>query len=106
MKRPANHNQPLIEPLFLTGDDGPPLEDKVAHAQKLRSTSKDVETELDFALLGRIESLHEGLSEARDTMRNLEGVIDKLTVMPWHPAVFLGLTGTRKGTRAAVQFGA
>ncbi|MCX6901639.1 MAG: AAA family ATPase [Verrucomicrobia bacterium] len=106
MKRPANRNQSLIEPLFITGEDGPPLEDKVAHAQKLRSTSKDLETELDFALLSRIESLHGGLAEARETMHNLEGVIEKLTVMPWHPAVFLGLTQTQRGLLAVVQLGA
>lgn len=105
MKRPANRNQFLIEPLLLAGEDGPTIEEKVAHAQKLRSMSKDLEAELDFALLGRIESLHTGLTTARTTMHKMEGVIEKLTVMPWHPAIFIGLTQTPKGVMAVVQYG-
>ncbi|NLS93556.1 MAG: AAA family ATPase [Planctomycetaceae bacterium] len=45
-------------------------------------------SQLDRALIGRIEELHRTLLEAQGSLRQLKAVADRALAAPWYPAVF------------------
>ena len=95
----------LIEKLFDFGENCPSTRQKAAIAADLRGASEENSRLLDMHMLSRLEQTHNGLAEARNSLTEIEKVIEKLSAPPLHPAVFMGPIDTPGGLRAWVAQG-
>jgi proteasome-associated ATPase len=101
--------KPVLDELSLNavlrgGRSARSLEDRLALLQSLRAQAGP-EANLDHALLERLLTLEEGLERARECQLQLKSALDRLTAVPWFPAIFLKTCATPDGARAVVQLG-
>jgi proteasome-associated ATPase len=79
----------------------PPAE-QLALIRTLRERSPETAAAVDQSLLSQIARQRQGLAEAREHLRQLGDVLDKLSFKPWHPAIFLGSFDSDHGPAALV----
>jgi proteasome-associated ATPase len=103
MKKPVLE-LPLLDQLFARERSGLSVEERLGHLQAMR-TAGDISCQIDRALLERISTLEGGIEKARDLQRKLKESLDRLTAIPWFPAIYLQAFDTPEGQRALVQFG-
>lgn len=95
---------PLFDQLFAAERSGMSLEERLAHLQAMRAVG-EVSCQLDRALLERMSALEGGMEKARELQRKLKESLDRLTAIPWFPAIYLQPCETPEGRRALVQYG-
>jgi proteasome-associated ATPase len=73
-------------------DDGPralSIEDRMALASNLRSTSPEQSGEIDQVLFMELGRLRKGLKDSQNALGEVGEILDKLTAPPWHTARFV-----------------
>lgn len=83
---------------------GLPLQHRLAQLQALR-TDPETSQEVDVALLERAQVLCRGLHTAQQQLRELQGIVDRLTAMPWFPALVVARFGNNGDARVLVRQG-
>jgi proteasome-associated ATPase len=107
MSRPSPSDLPLDPLAALQGLSSldaapPPPAQQVSLVQRLRAQSPEMSAAVDRSLLGQVANLRGGLLEARTHLGELEQVLEKLSAVPWHPAVYVGPVETGELQTAAV----
>lgn len=67
-------------------------QEKAQYLAEVRRRSPEIGQQLDAYFWGRIDSLHHGLTTARQEQQELKSVLDQLMAPPLFPAVYLGAT--------------
>jgi len=81
------------------------LEERCAMLSRRRGESPLIGSRLDRMLLEEIDRRGRGLEEANTNLDKLKELLDKLTMPPWHTAVFIRMVTTEAGERAMVYYG-
>jgi proteasome-associated ATPase len=102
MRRTQRTDLPLLAELLAIGDGAPSLEQKLERAAALRASDPDLARRLDAALFETLARQRTGLEAAQAAQHELRALLDRLTLPPWFPAVFLGPIETAAGPRAMV----
>jgi proteasome-associated ATPase len=92
----------LLERLASAGTNAPPVDEKLRLLQEIRGYSREMGQRADRFLLEELLALQAGLTDARDNQGKLRELLEKMTMPPWHPAVFLGYVPTNDGEDAAM----
>lgn len=95
----------FLEQLFAVGRHAPSLEQKAELIASIWQHSPEAGRRADLLLLERYTRLQEAVDEARDNQEKLKELLEKLSVPPWHPAVFVGPMMTTRGLMAVVAHG-
>ncbi|MCZ7638812.1 MAG: hypothetical protein M5U12_23800 [Verrucomicrobia bacterium] len=84
----------------LLGPEGAslPLDRRLAQLEALRA-DPETSQQVDAALLERVHMLCRGLQTAQHQVGQLQVIVDKLTALPWYPAVVVAPSATT-ATRA------
>jgi proteasome-associated ATPase len=89
--------------LTAVGDGAPPIDEKVGLVRSIRERGEEADRLLDDTLVRKITTLTSSLMDAETAQRKLAKMVDRLTSPPWHAAVFLAMTATRRGEAALVH---
>ncbi len=95
----------ILAHLKAIGEEAPTIDEKMQMLAEARGRSTEAAADVDHLLIEHIENLTSGLSEAKDTQKELRALIEKITSPPWHPAILLGLESTAFGLAAMVLHG-
>lgn len=90
----------------LLGPEGAslPLDRRLAQLEALRA-DPETSQQVDAALLERVHMLCRGLQTAQHQVGQLQVIVDKLTALPWYPAIVVARLGNNGDSRVLVRQG-